>query len=123
MTKSKEEVNAYHRAYRARRKEEGVAVHDGRPRRNLKRTRCLKYGITEADYEAMWARQDGLCALCFVMLKENNLSSDDGETAHIDHCHTTGKVRGILCPCCNTGLGQLKDNTQVLARAIAYLGG
>ncbi len=43
------------------------------------------------------------------------------QTPHIDHDHSTGKVRGLLCSCCNTGIGMFKDNPDVLDRAAFYL--
>jgi len=73
-----------------------------------------KYGITEEDYCNMWNDQEGLCAIC---------GSDDnsGKRFSVDHCHDTGKVRGLLCDPCNWMLGQAKDNTNTLAKAIKYL--
>ena len=78
------------------------------------RERRLKYtfGITEEDYSKMFTEQQGACAICLIIPKR---------TLHIDHCHTTGKVRGLLCSNCNTGLGQFKDNTDLLDKAKVYL--
>ena len=61
----------------------------------------------------MMAEQKGLCAICQTQLEESN----------IDHDHTTGEVRGLLCTPCNLGIGMFKDNPDVLNRAIRYLGG
>ena len=80
---------------------------------NIKR-RChlrLKYDITEEDYERMYEEQGGHCKICGAKKK----------LLYIDHCHKTGKVRGLLCNHCNTGLGLLKDNVENLRSAIAYL--
>ncbi|GAA4085937.1 endonuclease VII domain-containing protein [Nonomuraea soli] len=68
------------------------------------------YGITEDDYERMLAQQGGLCAVC----REN-------AGTHVDHCHSTGRVRGILCFNCNNGLGHFRDDLTGLALAAAYL--
>lgn len=78
------------------------------------RARRLKYtfGITEEDFTTMYKEQAGVCAIC-------KLTSNS--TLHIDHCHTTGKVRGLLCSRCNTGLGQFKDSIESLQEAIKYL--
>lgn len=43
------------------------------------------------------------------------------QKAHVDHCHNTGKLRGLLCQTCNTGIGHLKDDIQTLQKAIKYL--
>lgn len=59
------------------------------------------------------AHQEGKCAICLDPLRLKSL--------HRDHCHTTGKPRGLLCMRCNTALGKFKDNVRTLARAIAYL--
>lgn len=61
--------------------------------------------------------QVGRCAICEKLL------SQDTKHIHVDHCHKTNKVRGLLCSNCNKGLGFFKDNTNSLARAILYLQG
>ena len=71
------------------------------------------YGITLADYDAMLEEQDGCCAIC----KTDTIK---GRFA-IDHCHKTGKVRGLLCFDCNTGIGKLKDDPSLLLTAYEYL--
>jgi len=71
-----------------------------------------RYGITKEDYILMFNKQKGLCAICEEK-KDYNL--------HIDHCHSTNKVRGLLCGTCNRALGLLKDNTYFLGNAIKYL--
>jgi len=69
-----------------------------------------RYGITGAQADAMYAEQDGLCAICRA-----------ASAAHVDHDHLTGKVRGLLCFNCNGGLGQFKDRIDVLDAAVSYL--
>ena len=71
-----------------------------------------KYGITLDQYEAMYNQQHGLCAICFRI-------SD--RLLVVDHDHTTGHIRGLLCHNCNIALGLLQDSTDVLLSAIAYL--
>ena len=70
------------------------------------------YGITPEQHDAMLAEQAGACAICDTPL---------GSDPHVDHCHETKEVRGLLCRTCNLGLGHFKDNTARLSRAIAYL--
>lgn len=76
------------------------------------RRRTLRtYGLTEEQYESMLAEQRNLCLIC-----EGQIG-----TPHIDHCHTTGKFRGLLCHKCNGALGLFQDNIRSLKRAIQYL--
>ena len=82
------------------------------------RSRLRKYGISETEYAAIIERQSGGCGICKVAL-----SSLDGRLIHIDHCHSTGRVRGVLCTNCNTGIGQFNDDEQRLLSAVAYLKG
>ncbi|MES9523450.1 endonuclease VII domain-containing protein [Streptomyces capoamus] len=70
------------------------------------------YGITEAERDAMVVAQRGLCAICL-----------DAPPAHVDHCHKTGRVRGVLCFNCNSAIGKLRDDPDVGRRAVAYLEG
>lgn len=77
-----------------------------------------KYGVTLADYDAMLERQDGKCAIC-----QTTPSTQRYGVFHVDHCHASGAVRGLLCRGCNNVLGVVNDSPEALARAIAYLGG
>lgn len=73
------------------------------------------YKITLQDYEDMLTEQDGCCKICGIERSKMKRSFS------VDHCHTTGKVRGLLCDACNQGLGHFKDSTEILHRAIEYL--
>lgn len=75
-----------------------------------------KYGVSLADYERMLVAQGGRCAIC-----ECVEASQHNGVFHVDHCHATGAVRGLLCRGCNHVLGHVKDDPEVLKRAIAYL--
>jgi hypothetical protein len=75
------------------------------------------YGLTEADYDAMLLFQEGRCKIC-----QREFSEDRRLVPHVDHDHATGRVRGILCFTCNTGLGKFSDDAKLLQRAIDYLG-
>ncbi len=81
--------------------------------------RC--YGITYETYMGMYEAQNALCKICngvgFKMKPENSIM------LVVDHCHTTGKVRGLLCHNCNRALGLLKDSAANLNSAINYLQG
>ena len=71
-----------------------------------------RYGISLDEYNLLLEGQNKQCAICKI-----NISS----SSHLDHCHKTKKVRGILCQHCNQGLGQFKDNHLLLQKAIDYL--
>ena len=70
-----------------------------------------KFNIDSNIWDKMFYKQNGKCLIC----------EDDKKTFAVDHCHKTGKVRGLLCTPCNTALGNLKDNIDNLKRAIIYL--
>jgi hypothetical protein len=69
-----------------------------------------KYGITAAEYDELEKKQEGRCLICL-----------EDRPLHVDHCHTTGVVRGLLCQACNTAIGKLGEDTERLNRAIDYL--
>lgn len=77
------------------------------------------YGITVEQYDEMLVRQGGGCAICG--------STESGDirrpVLHIDHCHETGVIRGLLCMACNNGLGLFSDSPARLQSAAAYLSG
>jgi|SRR5882757_535139 len=75
-----------------------------------------KYGIDELDYILIMQEQQDRCAICRVYEEGTGKKG-----FHIDHCHKTGRVRGVLCPQCNLGLGQFADNPRRLLSAIKYL--
>lgn len=74
-----------------------------------------KYGLTVESYADMLAEQGGKCAICGLPQLEAT------SPFSVDHCHKSGKVRGILCFVCNTTLGRVHDNTQILFSMINYL--
>lgn len=89
-------------------------------RKAIKRKADLKkaYGITPEQYDAMNRSQGGACAICKNL---PNANGGDKGRLHVDHCHTTGKVRGLLCNNCNNGLGRFRDSSELLTSAAAYI--
>lgn len=71
-----------------------------------------KYGIGINQYQAMYEDQDGKCYLC-GSTQDRNLA--------VDHCHSTGRVRRLLCSMCNQALGLFKDNADILKKAALYV--
>lgn len=86
---------------------------------NAKRARLRRYGISLDEYNTLLAFQNGKCAIC----GSTKSAARFGKTndLDVDHCHKTGKVRGLLCSTCNNGLGCFKDDPELLHKAIAYL--
>lgn len=124
MAYTKEEWRAYAKKWRAanpdkvaayaRKSREAAADKPKKtPRRRGFKQDVLvgKYGITTEDRARMLDVQGGNCAIC----------EDPMDRPNIDHCHASGKVRGLLCRHCNLGLGHFKDNADRLYRAAAYL--
>lgn len=98
--KNKERINVYDKAHRL-----------ANPEQHKRNLRKIRYGISEEQYQEMLLKQDGKCAIC-----EKEMSPP-----HVDHCHNTKKVRGLLCDTCNRGIGYLKEDINILKGAIKYL--
>jgi hypothetical protein len=77
-----------------------------------------RFGVTSKDYDALLAAQGGKCALC-----ESRRPGGRWERFAVDHCHQTGRVRGLLCYGCNVALGRLGDTPERLLRAYQYVSG
>lgn len=104
--------NARHK-YREANKERYAEV-------NRRKSLKWKYGITLEDYNKILESQNGCCAIC--KRKENGVPGKRRDwNWSVDHCHTTGKVRGLLCSSCNRGLGLLGDNVESIQKALDYL--
>lgn len=119
------------RATKAKRRREAYQKNPDRFKENQKRRRLARleearaydrkwrlkrdYGLTLEARDAMLSAQGGRCAICGTLEPGNKLGW------HVDHCHTTKKVRAILCHNCNCGLGHAKDSPEILMQMIAYL--
>lgn len=75
------------------------------------------FGITLIEYKLMLENQQHKCKIC------NKHKNEFKKQLAVDHCHSTGRIRGLLCEKCNVGLGSFKDNIEVLTQAIEYLKG
>jgi DNA-directed RNA polymerase subunit RPC12/RpoP len=78
-----------------------------------RKSELRKYGLTPDKYDTMLAEQQFKCAICG--------SDGNGKRLHVDHCHTTNAVRGILCSYCNHMLGHARDNPTILLAGAQYL--
>src|SRR5262245_31068034 len=110
-------TQAYGRAHRQEINERNRAhyhahKHENKPKaRRAYLKRC--FGISPAEYDALLAKQNGACAICRRRSKRRLC---------VDHCHVTGRIRGLLCYFCNLALGYLRDDQASLVAALAYLG-
>jgi hypothetical protein len=96
------EIKTKRKAYRASHREQ-----------TKERFMKKNYGIGLAEYEKIFAKQNGVCAICG--------EPPNGKSFHVDHDHDTRKVRGLLCGTCNVGLGYFMDNVTILHNAEIYL--
>jgi hypothetical protein len=90
-----------------------------------------KFGITLDDYANMLEKQNHRCAICQTHIDDYVSQCEGSESVYaqrkskqnfsVDHCHDTGKIRGLLCYNCNLMLGNAKDNSDLLLKAIEYL--
>jgi|TARA_S200002703_G_scaffold143930_1_gene137248 hypothetical protein len=88
-----------------------------------RRAKCNTYNMTEQELDKL--HEEKWCHICGITQTELNKKYGYKRTAqsklNIDHCHTTGKVRHLLCNNCNSMLGKAKDNPEILLKAVKYL--
>jgi hypothetical protein len=117
---NRHKVNATAKRYRDKKPHKIKELWDSWYENNRERVKFNKikrvYDITKEQYENMLQQQNFCCAIC-----SSNVESQRDKTLVVDHCHTTGKIRGLLCHSCNTGIGLFKDNEQNLMKAYNYL--
>jgi len=92
------------------------ARHQANPERTKNNDLKRLYGITLNEYNQMLTEQNNQCAVCHT----TDPGGKHGKFM-VDHCHTTGKVRGLLCKRCNIALGEVGDNISTLQKMIEYL--
>lgn len=105
--KNKEKSNTYSREFRAadRIGQRAIKLHE-------------RYGITLEQYGLMLEAQGGGCKIC----GSSSPKRKGSKNLVVDHCHISGRVRGLLCYRCNVGLGNFEDNPELLSKALQYLG-
>lgn len=112
-----EKHRAYQKAYVAGNRERVAETRAQRRKKNPERVRSIESGMIFGPgqtIESMVEEQKGLCAICEKPLP-------DGKARHVDHCHTTGYVRAVLCHKCNLGIGHLNDDLPLVRKAADYL--
>ena len=109
---TKEGKALYMREYRKRRPEVFRRI-------SLKKN----YGMSMEDYQTLLENQNNVCAICKQPETKLDWKSKKLLPLSVDHCHTTEKIRGLLCADCNRALGMFQDDQEVLQNAIDYLNG
>jgi len=109
--KNKDKYQKWHKEFAAKNRER--ITHRAWIRLLLK-----KYGLTEAQFYDLLDKQDGKCGICEIGISG---IINRYRLAHVDHCHSTGKVRGLLCRKCNVGIGMFGDGHEVASKAVEYL--
>jgi hypothetical protein len=89
------------------------------PRYEREKYIARTYGLGWTDFLKMVEKQKSQCAICKDPI--HPIGDEQNRACHIDHCHTTGKVRGLLCSHCNRGLGGFKDRALLCKLAAEYL--
>ena len=113
---NKDRLDAYYHSWCANNKEKTAELSRSYYRANKQKVRAykwkLRYGLTHNEVYALYTSQNECCAICKSALNDVFV---------IDHCHSTGRVRGLLCNQCNQAIGLLKENAQSFLNAIDYL--
>ena len=106
------ESRRYRRANKAKIAEQRRLDRKQNPEKMRKQHIQYTYGLSWDEYQAILARQGGVCGMCKTKSKR---------PLCVDHCHKTGMVRGILCSPCNLAIGLCRDSTKITRAATAYL--
>lgn len=91
------------------------------PGKHRERMRRTMYGLPVGEYDRMHADQAGRCAICGEVETSVHGRTGIPRGLFVDHHHETGQVRGLLCSRCNFGIGQFRDDPELLSKAIDYL--
>lgn len=108
--------NSYTGSKEERKRQASRTWKENNPEKVLNKRYKERYGITFEQYKQMLKNQNHKCAICGI----DEVDSRNNKLC-VDHCHTTGKVRMLLCHNCNCGLGHFQDNPELLIKASEYL--
>lgn len=117
LAKNKKRKLEYQKLFRAKKIAENPNYHqavNSKRTKEYNRNAWLKtaYGIDNTTFNKMLVKQKHKCKICKQKMTKQ---------LHVDHCHKTYKIRGLLCRDCNTGIGLLKENTTIIKNAIKYI--
>ena len=106
--------------YRAKRREQKRLYRQRYPEKRAEEKWRARFGISAVDYKRLMAAQGGCCAICG---SRNSISDGRGGSRRlaVDHCHATGRIRGLLCHSCNAAIGLMRDDPDRIARAAEYV--
>ena len=113
--KKSERGKRYYQKYKEKIKAKSAETYSLNPDRHRWSRLKNQYNISEEQYNNLFVSQNESCAICYKHQSQLN------QKLSVDHCHATGKVRGLLCKHCNHALGKFEDNIQTLQSAIKYL--
>lgn len=122
-----EKYRKYHREWNNRNKERRAeikrAYNDRNPDVEKDRSLWKRFKITREQYDAMLSSQDGVCAICGNPETTSTNRKNDGSVNRlaVDHNHSTGVVRGLLCFKCNTMLAHVEKNEELITKIVRYL--
>lgn len=102
-------------------KAQGARWRSDNPDADRRKYLFRKFNITLEEYQDMLDKQGGVCGICGKEETVVRRSKSGKEMLAVDHCHTTGKIRGLLCFRCNTALGALGDSLEEIQRVVDYL--
>ena len=108
-------------AYKARSKAWKKANPEKKQFSNRKNFIKRTYGLSWEEYELMYNKHEGRCAVCKIFLQLAPKQDDRDQSACIDHNHSTGEIRGLLCRRCNIAIGFFDENTDRMLNAAAYI--
>ena len=111
----REELRVKGVTYYAKHREYQAAYRKQHRQRTREHDLKRNFGITLKQYEEMLSNQENMCAIC------RRPATQFRRGLHVNHDHTDGMVRGLLCTPCNIGLGGFRDNPDLLVAAIKYL--
>lgn len=121
--RTREQTAESYRRHAERQRAERRARYVANRAAELAYARMKNYGLTDAAVLVLLNAQGGLCPVCLEPLPWPDMGTlaDRAQRMAVDHCHDTGRVRGLLHGLCNTAIGQLGDDPDRCERAAAYL--
>ena|ERR1700693_4932804 len=117
MSDNREKMNKYTSNWYSKNPHKKKEYREKRKEYTKLRLIQIKYGLSPKEYKELFNQTNNECPVCNVIFYSNG----NGSHACVDHNHTTGKIRGIICRNCNVALGNTKDNPKILRALIEYL--